>query len=573
MASINYATREISCKIVYYGPGLSGKTTNLQIIHRKVPNKEKSEMVSLATETDRTLFFDFLPLDLGSIKGFSTKFQLYTVPGQVYYNATRKLVLRGVDGVVFVADSQADKLQENLESFANLEENLREYGHSLDTIPMVLQFNKRDLPNVMSVEELSSFLNKYQSPYFEAVASTGVGVFTTLKAIGKSVIDRFNAKYAGYQGGTRRPPAMRPGQSRPAPTSAPQSPPARPAPQAMPPQSGFPQQGGQSFPGQAGFGAPAQGGFAQNSGFPAPPKPASQQSPNPFLQGGHSGSPGGQQPASNPFAAPPPQPGSPFLNPGMGNRPPAPPGGFSGQNPNIPVAPFVEGFGNPGGSGGMPPRPAPGGPPGGFGSPPQTGGFGSAPQQDGFGSAPQQGGFGSQPQQGGFGSPPQQGGFGSPPQNPFGGSAPQRPYPPQAPQGSPFGSPGGQPPGPGPGGFPPKFPPAGPGGPALPTMDRQNNAGFNPSPFGSPQPGQGNPQNRQDNPNPFGPGGGQQGNYPPPEQQPRPSPFIQPPPRSDQSGIVSTYEDQRQGDFKTRRIPLPSEKKKGLFGGLFGKEK
>ncbi|HLP40624.1 MAG TPA: GTPase domain-containing protein, partial [Fibrobacteria bacterium] len=200
MASINYATREISCKIVYYGPGLSGKTTNLQIIHRKIPDKDKSEMVSLATETDRTLFFDFLPLDLGQIKGFSTKFQLYTVPGQVYYNATRKLVLRGVDGVVFVVDSQVDKLQENLESLANLQENLREYGHAIENIPLVLQFNKRDLPNIYPVDQLNSLVNKHGLPYYEAVAATGVGVFTTLKAIGKCVIDKFNAKYAGFQG-------------------------------------------------------------------------------------------------------------------------------------------------------------------------------------------------------------------------------------------------------------------------------------------------------------------------------------------------------------------------------------
>ena len=146
MASINYAAREINVKIVYYGPGLSGKTTNLQIIHKKIPPEFKSDMVSLATETDRTLFFDFLPLDLGKIKGFSTKFQLYTVPGQVYYNATRKLVLRGVDGVVFVADSAQDKIEENIESFQNLENNLAEYGYKRENIPIIMQYNKRDLP-------------------------------------------------------------------------------------------------------------------------------------------------------------------------------------------------------------------------------------------------------------------------------------------------------------------------------------------------------------------------------------------------------------------------------------------
>jgi len=207
MASINYATREISCKIVYYGPGLSGKTTNLQIIHRKIPNDNKSEMVSLATETDRTLFFDFLPLDLGSIKGFATKFQLYTVPGQVYYNATRKLVLRGVDGVVFVADSQRDKMPENIESLKNLQENLKEYGIDLGTVPFVLQYNKRDLPGVASVEELDAQINWHSVPTFEAQAHQGVGVFTTLKAIGKIVIDTFNAKYSARQS-SRRPVAQ-----------------------------------------------------------------------------------------------------------------------------------------------------------------------------------------------------------------------------------------------------------------------------------------------------------------------------------------------------------------------------
>jgi signal recognition particle receptor subunit beta len=170
MATINYAVREISVKIVYYGTGLCGKTTNLQVIHRKIPNEHRSDMVSLATETDRTLFFDFLPLDLGKIKGFSTKFQLYTVPGQVYYNATRKLVLRGVDGVVFVADSAPDKIQENIESFKNLEENLAEYGYQRESIPIILQYNKRDLPNAVPVDKLNSLLNKYGLPWNECIA-------------------------------------------------------------------------------------------------------------------------------------------------------------------------------------------------------------------------------------------------------------------------------------------------------------------------------------------------------------------------------------------------------------------
>ncbi len=196
MASINYAAREISVKVVYYGPGLSGKTTNLQVIHRKVPPEYKSDMVSLATETDRTLFFDFLPLDLGKIKGFSTKFQLYTVPGQVYYNATRKLVLRGVDGIVFVADSAPDKMQENIESFQNLEENLAEYGYKRENIPIIIQYNKRDLPNALAVEELQRIVNKYNLPWTEAVANKGKGVFDSLKLIGKIVIDHLNKKYS-----------------------------------------------------------------------------------------------------------------------------------------------------------------------------------------------------------------------------------------------------------------------------------------------------------------------------------------------------------------------------------------
>ncbi len=196
MATINYAVREISVKIVYYGTGLCGKTTNLQVIHRKIPNEHRSDMVSLATETDRTLFFDFLPLDLGKIKGFSTKFQLYTVPGQVYYNATRKLVLRGVDGVVFVVDSAPDKLQENIESFKNLEENLAEYGYQRENIPIIIQYNKRDLPNALPVDKLNSAINKYGLPWNECIAVQGKGIFESLKIIGKMVIDNLNKKYS-----------------------------------------------------------------------------------------------------------------------------------------------------------------------------------------------------------------------------------------------------------------------------------------------------------------------------------------------------------------------------------------
>jgi hypothetical protein len=195
MVSINYSSREVCCKIVYYGPGLSGKTTNLQYVHSKVPHNSRGKLISLATEADRTLYFDFLPINIGSINGFTAKFQLYTVPGQVYYNATRKLVLRGVDGIVFVADSQVDKMDENIESLLNLEDNLVEYGYSIDDIPVVLQYNKRDLPNVMSVEQLNAQLNKRGWPTYEASATIGNGVFDTLKLIIKLVLDK--AKSSG----------------------------------------------------------------------------------------------------------------------------------------------------------------------------------------------------------------------------------------------------------------------------------------------------------------------------------------------------------------------------------------
>jgi signal recognition particle receptor subunit beta len=188
MSFINYSNREINCKIVYYGPGLCGKTTNLQFIYKKTAPKAKGKMISLATETERTLFFDFLPLALGEIRGFKTRFHLYTVPGQVFYDASRKLILKGVDGVVFVADSQKDRIDANLESLENLKTNLNEQGYSLDEIPFVMQYNKRDLPNVSSVEDLRKLLNPRAVPEFEAVATNGTGVFETLKAVAKQVL-------------------------------------------------------------------------------------------------------------------------------------------------------------------------------------------------------------------------------------------------------------------------------------------------------------------------------------------------------------------------------------------------
>ena len=187
MSFINIASREINCKIVYYGPGLCGKTTNLQYIYGHTNPDAKGKMISLATETDRTLFFDFLPLSLGEIRGFKTRFHLYTVPGQVFYNASRKLILKGVDGVVFVADSQIDRLEANIESVENLKENLNDQGYDLDRIPYIIQYNKRDLTHVASVDELRELLNHRSVPDFEAVATMGIGVFETLKAIAKLV--------------------------------------------------------------------------------------------------------------------------------------------------------------------------------------------------------------------------------------------------------------------------------------------------------------------------------------------------------------------------------------------------
>jgi mutual gliding-motility protein MglA len=195
MSLVNYSTREITCKIVYYGPGRSGKTSNLQYIHAYVPDDKKGPMVSLATETDRTLFFDFLPLDLGSISGFRTRIQLYTVPGQVYYNATRKLVLRGADGVVFVADSQREQLGENIESLRNLHENLLEENINVRDFPMVLQYNKRDLPGVAGIAELDDALNYRNVPAFPAATISGEGVFETLKSVSQLVLQSLSKRF------------------------------------------------------------------------------------------------------------------------------------------------------------------------------------------------------------------------------------------------------------------------------------------------------------------------------------------------------------------------------------------
>src|SRR5262245_11008012 len=203
MVLFNYSTRELTAKIVYYGPGLCGKTTNLQFIYGSLPdNVKKGKMLSLATKTDRTLFFDFLPIELGTIRGMRTRIQLYTVPGQVFYNSTRKLVLKGADGVVFVADSQSKMLDADVESYKNLEQNLREMGLRLDEIPIVMQFNKRDLPGLSSIEEMNTRINRHNAPFYEAVAMTGIGVEDTLKAITKLVLNNLSAKYRLDDGAT-----------------------------------------------------------------------------------------------------------------------------------------------------------------------------------------------------------------------------------------------------------------------------------------------------------------------------------------------------------------------------------
>ncbi|MEX2581761.1 MAG: ADP-ribosylation factor-like protein [Gemmatimonadota bacterium] len=192
MSMINYASREINCKIVYYGPGLGGKTTNIEYVYEQVAPDTRGKLISLATETERTLFFDFLPVDLGTIRGFKTRFHLYTVPGQVYYNASRKLILRGVDGVVFVADSQIERSDANVEAMHNLYDNLAEQGLDPRRMPFVIQYNKRDLPNAAPVTELEQTLNPTGVPFFEAVATRGTGVFDTLKAVSKQVIKQLS---------------------------------------------------------------------------------------------------------------------------------------------------------------------------------------------------------------------------------------------------------------------------------------------------------------------------------------------------------------------------------------------
>jgi signal recognition particle receptor subunit beta len=258
MVQINFAQKSVTVKIVYYGPGMSGKTTNLEVVHQRAPESNKGDLTSISTDGDRTLFFDFMPLDLGTVAGMRTQFQLYTVPGQVYYPSTRKLVLQGVDGVIFIADSSASMMEENLESLRNLEENLREYGKDIMTIPMVIQYNKRDLPDALPVEELEAKINRFGAPSFEGIASSGQGVFPTLKSLAANVLDTIHEQ-TGAAGAARSAPA--PAAAAPAPA----------APATAQPSAPLPAPAAQQPVQQP---APAMAPAAQQSAAPAMPAPS-----------------------------------------------------------------------------------------------------------------------------------------------------------------------------------------------------------------------------------------------------------------------------------------------------------
>jgi hypothetical protein len=288
MVQINFASREVNCKIVYYGPGRCGKTTNLQVVHAKAPQNSTGELVSIATETDRTLYFDFLPLDLGTVAGMRTKFQLYTVPGQVYYDATRKLVLQGCDGIVFVADSNPDIMKENIESLDNLTKNLAENGLDIMEIALVLQFNKRDMPNAVPVAELEEKLNRGNWPTVEAIAVNGDGVFQTLKAISQQVIKRLNREQGYTEDGSKRGQkvsAMPKSSSTPTAPAGTVKPAAPPPPVAPPPPPPPPPPAAAKVP-------------------PPPPRPPTAQS-----------APAKPAPPPPPAAPPPPAPPEPAAEP------------------------------------------------------------------------------------------------------------------------------------------------------------------------------------------------------------------------------------------------------------------
>ncbi len=285
---INFARREIACKIVYYGPGMSGKTTNLEVLHAKTPKENKGELTCIATEGDRTLFFDFMPLNLGNIRGMNTKFQLYTVPGQVYYNSTRKLVLRGVDGVIFVADSSPDKMDENIESLRNLEDNLRDYGRDIDSVSIIIQYNKRDRPDAVDVKILNDKINKRGYPWFEAVATDGTGVFDSLKSLAGQVIQKLELHSAGIEGADKNGATGSPDRGHVAPRAS--------APSANPAAS------------RSGSSAPTGRTAAAST-----PKPARQEAARPAA----SSSPRKSAPATRrPAASARPQPGATTKAPG-----------------------------------------------------------------------------------------------------------------------------------------------------------------------------------------------------------------------------------------------------------------
>jgi signal recognition particle receptor subunit beta len=317
MVQINFGQREVSCKVVFYGPGMSGKTTNLEIIHKKAPKDAVGEMVSIATETDRTLYFDFLPLDLGQVAGMRTKFQLYTVPGQIYYNATRKLVLQGVDGVIFVADSTPDKMPENLESLQNLRDNLAEMGLTMDDVPVVLQYNKRDMPNALSIADMDAQMNpEKKMPVFEGVAREGKGVFATLKEISRLVIEKLNKEHAPGRRRTNNPPPAAAAAAPAAPAPAPL--PARPMP-APAPRPAAP--------------APMAAAPAPRPAAPVPPAPAPRPvapAPRPALN---------QPSGGSPVLHDPPSPKDAHLNkpkpPPIADRPSGPNPDLGATDPNL----------------------------------------------------------------------------------------------------------------------------------------------------------------------------------------------------------------------------------------------
>jgi signal recognition particle receptor subunit beta len=265
MVLFNYSTKELTAKVVYYGPGLCGKTTNLQWVHEKLPIKNKGKMLSLATETDRTLFFDFLPIEIGTIRGMRTRIQLYTVPGQVFYNATRRMVLKGADAVVFVCDSQEAMLDANLESYENMRQNLEANEIDPEELPIVLQYNKRDLPNALPIEILNERMNPHNVPFNEAVAVKGVGVEDTLKAVTKLVFKALSAKYGDGGAAAASPPGRAPGPPRTSPSPPP--PPARPA--TPPP----PLSADELLDGLASSGATSPGPLMTPGPAPAPPSP------------------------------------------------------------------------------------------------------------------------------------------------------------------------------------------------------------------------------------------------------------------------------------------------------------